>query len=54
MVISQCYGVVGMFEYLPTDIHLSYLPIAHAFERYITWAVAFFGGNIRYAKYPIT
>lgn len=54
MAISQSYGLVGHYEVSPTDIHMSYLPIAHAFERCSIWFIIFYGANIRYAKHPIT
>jgi len=53
MPISQCYAMVGHYQLLPDDVHMSYLPIAHAFERYVIWTCIFFGTNIRYAKHPI-
>lgn len=52
--ISQCLAMKGHFEYLPTDVHLSFLPIAHTFERFIIWIVLHFGGNVRYSQFPIT
>ena len=53
MPISQCYAMVGHYQLLPDDVHMSYLPIAHSFERYVIWTCIFFGTNIRYAKHPI-
>ncbi len=32
---------------------MSYLPIAHLFERVVIWLSIFCGTNIRYAKHPI-
>jgi long-subunit acyl-CoA synthetase (AMP-forming) len=52
MVIHQFFGLNGIYELTTADIHLSYLPIAHSFERFNTWACIYYGANIRYAKYP--
>lgn len=53
MVISQCYSMIDFYQIESNDIHMSYLPIAHSFERFVIWSCIFFGANIRYAKYPI-
>ena len=31
MGISQLFSIIGKLEFLPTDIHLSFLPIAHLY-----------------------
>jgi len=31
MVISQCFAMLGHYELKDTDVHMSYLPIAHSF-----------------------
>ena len=51
--IIQCMAMNGHYEYNSTDVHLSFLPIAHTFERFVTWAVLYFGGNIKYSQHPI-
>ena len=33
---------------------MSFLPIAHIFERYLNWEVYDSGAQLWYAKYPIT
>lgn len=32
---------------------MSYLPIAHNFERFVIWSCIFYGADIQYAKHPI-
>jgi long-chain acyl-CoA synthetase len=54
MVIGQCLAMIGHYELKPNDVHMSYLPIAHSFERFVTWTCVFFGVNIRYARHPIS
>jgi long-chain acyl-CoA synthetase len=34
------------FALVPTDVHLSYLPLAHVFERCIVTGIMGFGGTI--------
>lgn len=46
--------MIGHYELKSTDTHMSYLPIAHSFERYVIWTCVFFGANVRYARHPIT
>lgn len=31
---------------------MSYLPIAHIFERFVIWCCVYFGANIQYSKHP--
>lgn len=33
---------------------MSYLPVAHAFERLMTWLCIYKGSNIKYAQFPPT
>lgn len=54
MVISQVESMVGHYELNATDVHMSFLPIAHTFERFVTWSLIARGSNIKYAKFPIT
>lgn len=32
---------------------MSFLPIAHTFERFVTWVILHYGANIRYSQFPI-
>lgn len=43
----------GHLEYFPTDVHLSFLPIAHVFERFISWYVLYVGAQIKYSQFPV-
>ena len=54
MIISQCQAMKDHYELEKEDIHMSFLPIAHSFERFNTWGCINKGTNIRYAKYLIT
>ena len=54
MVISQVQAMNGHYEYHSNDTHMSFLPIAHTFERFVTWVCIYKGANIHYTKYPIT
>jgi long-chain acyl-CoA synthetase len=54
MAIGQCLAMVGHYELKPTDVHMSFLPVAHLIERFVSWMCIFFGVNIRYAQYPIS
>lgn len=54
MIIGQWMATIGDHELKPTDVYMSYLPIAHIFERFGIYACIFFGANIRYAPHPIT
>lgn len=54
MVITQILAVSNQYPMSNDDVHLSYLPIAHSFERFVIWRVLFNGANIIYGKYPIT
>ena len=53
-VITQVMSMKEHYEYQPTDVHMSYLPIAHTFERFVIWCCIHFGTNIRYSKHPPT
>lgn len=52
--ISQCLALKGHYQYTSSDVHLSFLPVAHTFERFIVWNVLHCGGNVRYSQFPIT
>ena len=54
MATIQTFALDGHMDYHSTDIHMSFLPIAHTFERFVTWKLVQVGANIRYAKHPIT
>ena len=54
MAIAQLLAMKGHFDYNQNDIHMSFLPVAHTFERFVSWHVINTGGNIRYAKFPVT
>lgn len=53
-VISQTLAMKDHYEYHDTDVHMSYLPIAHTFERFVIWCCIHFGSNIQYSKFPPT
>ena len=36
MGIAQCLSTKNHYDYYETDIHMSFLPIAHTFERFVT------------------
>jgi long-chain acyl-CoA synthetase len=46
--------MLGYHQLTTNDVHLSYLPIPHSYERFNIFACVFYGANIRYAKHPIT
>lgn len=52
--ITQCLAMKGHYEFYPTDVHLSFLPVAHTFERFIVWTILHFGANVKYSQFPIT
>ena len=52
MAATQVLAMKGHFEVIPTDIHISFLPIAHVFERFVMWCVIQAGANACYAKFP--
>jgi long-chain acyl-CoA synthetase len=54
MVVTQLHSLGGMVVLFPQDIHISYLPIAHIFERFMIWLCIFSGTNIRYTVHPIS
>ena len=33
---------------------MSFLPIAHAYERFMIWDCIYSGANINYSKHPVT
>ncbi len=52
--ISQVLAMRGHFDYYSTDVHLSFLPVAHTFERFIVWVTLYYGANVKYSQFPIT
>ena len=50
MVISEfasnADGSSLPFSYTPSEAHLSYLPIPHAYERLLDWFLLYFGAKI--------
>lgn len=55
MAISQVIACQfnDHFTIEPTDVHISYLPVAHTFERFMTWLVLANGANMHYAKLQV-
>ena len=49
--LSQLLAMPNFIDYSEQDVHLSYLPIAHIFERYVIWMCIFYGCNIQYCEY---
>ena len=54
MAAVQVLAMKGQLDYLPTDVHMSFLPVAHTFERFVVWIIINTGGNIKYAKFAVT
>ena len=54
MGIAQCLSTKNHYDYYETDIHMSFLPIAHTFERFVTQLCIHRGVNICYARHPVT
>lgn len=52
MAATQVLAMKNHFEVISTDTHISFLPIAHVFERFVMWCVIEAGAQARYAKYP--
>lgn len=52
--ISQIHAVKGKLPVDENDVHLSYLPLAHSFDRVMTHQVLFEGGQIRYYSGAMT
>lgn len=52
MAATQVLAMKDHFEIISTDVHISFLPIAHTFERFVMWCVLQAGAQARYAKFP--
>lgn len=46
--ISQLFAVQGYLPVKPDDVHMSYLPLAHSFERVMIHQVFLEGGHVRF------
>lgn len=42
----------NFYDYTAKDVHMSYLPVAHTFERFVIWCCLVYGANIQYSKFP--
>ena len=45
-ILSIIAGSKALPPFTPEDVHLSYLPPAHIYERVAIWCINFFGGSI--------
>lgn len=46
-MIAELAGVLHAdLEFVPDEVHMSYLPLAHSFERTIATAIVAFGGAV--------
>lgn len=53
MIATELNVFIYFMDLGPDDIHMSFLPVAHIYERLVDWYCLFCGAHIIFTKNPV-